>query len=192
MKTAGESSCPCNGSNCCFKWCQMNLWIFFRAFAKPDTSYFAMCFFTLFAKLGICCSCRNLFVWRNFLRQFFRLANIWKWAPFQFSAYFDDTCSFAYSGNNSSLPGPQSAGYDSAFPFPRAPSAYCLAVFAWYTRFLRGTNFRQDKDNLGGQQTFYERKYVSLAKNCVTWIHFPISRALRTIFAQKWKSWRSD
>ena len=97
-------------------------------------------------------------------------------------------CSFAYS----SLPGPQSAGYDSAFPFPRAPSAHCLAVFAWYTRFLRGTNFRQDKDNLGGQQTFYKRKYVSLAQNCVTWIHFPISRALRTTSSQQWKSLRSD
>ena len=78
------------------------------------------------------------------------------------------------------------------FPFLVHPSAHCLAVFAWYTRFLRGTNFRQDKDNLGGQQTSYKRKYVSLAKNCVIWIHFPISRALRTIFAQKWKSWRSD
>ena len=78
MKIAGESSCPCNGSNCCFKWCQMNLWIFFRALAEPAKSYFAMCFFTLFAKLKICCSCRNLFVWRNFWRQFFRLANICK------------------------------------------------------------------------------------------------------------------
>ena len=91
----------------------------------------------------------------------------------QFSAYSDDTCSFAYS----SLPGPQSAGYDSAFPFPRAPSAHCLAVFAWYTGFLRRTNFRQDKDNLGGQQSFYKRKHVSLAQNCVQWIHFPISHA---------------
>ena len=185
MKTAGESSCPCNGSNCCFKWCQMNLWIFFRAFAKPTTSYFAMCFFTLFSKLGICCSCRNLFVWRNFLRQFFRLANIWKWAPFQFSAYSDDTLLFCLL-----LPSWASKRriWFSVSLSSCTSSAHCLAVFAWYTRFLRGTNFRQDKDNLGGQQTFYKRKYVSLAKNCVTWIYFPISRALRTICAQKWKS----
>ena len=63
------------------------------------------------------------------------------------------------------------------FPFLVHTSAHCLAVFAWYTRFLRGTNFRQDKDNLGGQQTFYKRKYVSLTQNWIAWIHFPISHA---------------
>ena len=34
-------------------------------------------------------------------------------------------CSFAYS----SLPGPQSAGYDSAFPFPRAPLVHTVWLF---------------------------------------------------------------
>ena len=56
-------------------------WIYgssLELFAEPAKSYFAMCFFTLFAKLRICCSCRNLFVWRNFWRHFFCFANICK------------------------------------------------------------------------------------------------------------------
>ena len=85
-----KSSCPSAMgymAHCCFKWCQMNLWIFFSAFAKVMMSFFAICFFTmcfltLFAKVRMCCTCCKLTLLHNYL-DFSCFENIMEDFPFQ-------------------------------------------------------------------------------------------------------------
>ena len=87
--------------HCCFKWCQMNLWIFFSAFAKVTMSFFAICFFTmcfltLFAKLRMCCSCCKLTLLHNYL-DFSCFENIMEDFPFQLVHLLSSLIVFAWS-----------------------------------------------------------------------------------------------